>query len=118
MRNLIRFALFRQLRKLGQPNGRTIDDDPIPVDANAYFYYDQNLIGVYSSVLYARFNMSVYVYGCKPGLSLGLLQPPLYDPAALDYLNYAGIGYIYAHQLTKTFDETGEVDYEKGMIMT
>ncbi|GAU95953.1 hypothetical protein RvY_07469 [Ramazzottius varieornatus] len=85
VRNLIRFALFRQLRKLGQPNGRTIDDDPIPVDANAYYYYDQNLIG----------------------LSLGLLQPPLYDPTALDYLNYAGIGYIYAHQLTKTFDETG-----------
>ena len=45
VRNLTRFTLFRQLRKLGQPNRRTLDDEAIPFDANAYYYYDRNLIG-------------------------------------------------------------------------
>ncbi|MBP9211229.1 MAG: M13 family metallopeptidase [Bacteroidetes bacterium] len=36
-----------------------------------------------------------------------ILQPPFYDPAADDALNYGGIGAVIGHELTHGFDDQG-----------
>jgi putative endopeptidase len=37
----------------------------------------------------------------------GLLQPPLFDPAASDAVNYGGIGAAIGHEMTHGFDDQG-----------
>jgi predicted metalloendopeptidase len=37
----------------------------------------------------------------------GILQPPLFDPAADDAVNYGAIGFIIGHELLHAFDDNG-----------
>ena len=37
----------------------------------------------------------------------GILQPPMFDAAADDALNYGGIGMVIAHEITHAFDDQG-----------
>jgi predicted metalloendopeptidase len=37
----------------------------------------------------------------------GILQPPLFDPAADDAVNYGAIGFLVGHELLHAFDENG-----------
>jgi predicted metalloendopeptidase len=38
----------------------------------------------------------------------GLIQSPFFDIDAPDYVNYAGIGYLYAREIVGVFDEQGK----------
>jgi putative endopeptidase len=40
-------------------------------------------------------------------LPAGLLQPPLFDPAAADAVNFGGMGAYVGHEITHGFDEIG-----------
>jgi putative endopeptidase len=40
-------------------------------------------------------------------LPAAMLQPPLFDPAAEDAVNYGGIGAMIAHEITHAFDQRG-----------
>ena len=46
----------------------------------------------------------------------GILQPPLFDPAADDALNYGGMGAIIGHELTHGFDDQGRQFDAKGNL--
>ena len=37
----------------------------------------------------------------------GILQPPLFDPAADDAVNYGAIGFLLGHELVHAFDDNG-----------
>lgn len=37
----------------------------------------------------------------------GILQPPFFDPKADDAVNYGGIGWVIAHEMTHGFDDSG-----------
>jgi putative endopeptidase len=45
-------------------------------------------------------------------VSGGFLQPPFYDPASDDALNYGAIGAIMGHEMTHGFDDQGRL-YER-----
>ncbi|OQV15650.1 Neprilysin-11 [Hypsibius exemplaris] len=93
MQKLSRFALHQQLRKLGGQNGRNIDNDTSPATVNAFYYYDKNLIALFA----------------------GLMQQPFFNMDAPDYVNYAGIGYLYAHEVTYVFQEKGSKSNGSGL---
>jgi len=42
----------------------------------------------------------------------GILQPPFFDPAADDAVNYGGIGAVIGHEMTHAFDDQG-AQYDK-----
>jgi putative endopeptidase len=42
----------------------------------------------------------------------GILQPPFFDPAADDAVNYGGIGMVIGHEMTHGFDDQG-AQYDK-----
>ena len=85
--NVIRASLFedaRQLAKLGKP----IDRDEwalTPQTINAY--YDPTM----NEVVFAA----------------AILQPPMFDPAADDAVNYGAIGAIIGHEISHGFDDQG-----------
>ena len=78
-----------QLAKLGKPVDRT-EWGMTPATINAY--YNQ------------YFNEIVF--------PAGILQPPFFDPAADDAVNYGGIGAVIGHEMTHGFDDQG-AQYDK-----
>ena len=79
-----RFELDRQLAKVGKP-----------VDRGEWGMTPPTL-DAYSNPL----NVEIV-------FPAGILQPPLFDPAADDAVNYGAIGAVIGHELTHEFDDQG-----------
>ncbi|MBE2314917.1 M13 family metallopeptidase [Solirubrobacter sp. CPCC 204708] len=79
-----RFELDRQLAKLTEPVDREEWEMPAHI-VNAYYHPSLNEIVV----------------------PAGILQPPLFDAAADDAVNFGGIGMVTAHEVTHGFDDQG-----------
>jgi putative endopeptidase len=85
--NFLRGAQFdfrRELAKIGKPVDRT-EWGMTPQTVNAYYNASMNEI-VFPA---------------------GILQPPFFDPAADDALNYGAIGAVIGHEITHGFDDEG-----------
>jgi putative endopeptidase len=78
------FLIKRNLEKSGVPVDKT-EWGMTPPTVNAY----NN----------SQFNEIVF--------PAGILQPPFYDPTAVDALNYGGIGAVIGHEITHGFDDEG-----------
>ncbi len=80
------FEVARQLHKIGQPVDRSEwGMTPSTVDA-------------YSNPL----NIEIV-------FPAGILQPPLFDPAADDAVNYGSMGAVIGHEITHEFDDQGRL---------
>jgi putative endopeptidase len=87
VRNVLRAEAFerrRELAKIGKPVDRS-EWHMTPPTVNAYYNASQNEI-VFPA---------------------GILQPPFFDAAADDAVNYGGIGMVIGHELTHGFDDHG-----------
>lgn len=85
--NVCRAAAFeehREMARVGKPVDRT-EWDMTPPTVNAYFNPLQNEI-VFPA---------------------GILQPPFFDPAMDDAVNYGGIGAVIGHEITHGYDDQG-----------
>jgi putative endopeptidase len=81
-----RFEVRRQLDRIGQKVNRNEFGLP-PQVVNAYFQ--------------ATANQIVFL--------AGVLQPPFFDPALDDAVNYGGIGVVIGHEITHGFDDMGRL---------
>ncbi|MDZ4836230.1 MAG: M13 family metallopeptidase [Candidatus Melainabacteria bacterium] len=87
------FDFKRQLDKIGKP----VDKDEwlmTPQTVNAYYWAEQNEI-VFPA---------------------GILQPPIFDPAADDATNLGAMGMVIGHELTHGFDDQGSKFDGKGNL--
>ena len=82
--NAQRFETNRQLTKIAKPVNRG-EWGMSPPTINAYYNPSLNEI-VFPA---------------------GILQPPFYDPAADDAINYGGIGAVIGHEMSHGFDDSG-----------
>ena len=87
------FESHRQLAKIGQPVDRA-EWDMTPPTVNAYYDAQMNNIN----------------------FPAGILQPPFYDNALDDAVNYGGIGAVIGHELTHGFDDEGRQYDAKGNL--
>lgn len=78
------FEMGRALAKIGQPIDKT-EWHMTPPTVNAYYSPNRNEI-VFPA---------------------GILQPPFFDAAADDAVNYGGIGAVIGHEMTHGFDDQG-----------
>ena len=78
------WAAMDNLKKFGKPVDRT-EWGMTPPTVNAYYNPPMNEI-VFPA---------------------GILQPPFFDPAADDAVNYGGIGAVIGHEITHGFDDQG-----------
>ncbi|MBI5247430.1 MAG: M13 family metallopeptidase [Elusimicrobia bacterium] len=83
-RSAIEFEHLRQLRKIGKPVDRK-EWLMTPPTVNAYYNPQMNDIN----------------------FPAGILQPPFFDPAMPDAVNYGAIGAVIGHELTHGFDDQG-----------
>ncbi|HTX66541.1 MAG TPA: M13 family metallopeptidase [Opitutaceae bacterium] len=87
--NLDRAGAFEVRRQFGLI-GRKVDRDDFglpPQIVNAYFQSNANQV--------------VFL--------AGILQPPFFDPARDDAVNYGGIGTVIGHEITHGFDDRGRL---------
>jgi endothelin-converting enzyme/putative endopeptidase len=78
------FEFQRQLDKIGKPVDR-LEWGMTPPTVNAYYDPQMNNIN----------------------FPAGILQPPFFDPAMDDAVNFGGIGMVIGHELTHGFDDQG-----------
>jgi putative endopeptidase len=78
------FEFKRNIAKLGKPVNR-VEWGMTPPTVNAYYN--------------SRMNEIVF--------PAGILQPPFFDAAADDAVNYGGIGAVIGHEMTHGFDDQG-----------
>jgi putative endopeptidase len=88
-----RYEHARAMRKIGKKPDR---DEWLmtPSTVNAYFHPNLNEI-VFPA---------------------GILQPPFFDPAADDAINYGAIGAVIGHEITHAFDDEGRKFDHKGNL--
>ena len=79
-----RFEFARQVQKIGKP-----------VDRDEWFSLPQDIDGYQSAAL------------VEIVFTAGLLQPPFFDPAMDDAVNFGAIGSVIGHELTHGFDDQG-----------
>lgn len=84
VRRSVAFEVRRQLARIGKPVDKA-EWHMTPITVNAYFNPSQNEI-VFPA---------------------GILQPPFFDPAADDAVNYGGIGVVIGHEITHGYDDQG-----------
>lgn len=87
------FEFARQLRKIGKPVDRT-EWGITPPTVNAYYNPLMNEI-VFPA---------------------GILQPPFFDPAADDAVNYGGMGAVIGHEIIHGFDDQGRQFDKEGNL--
>lgn len=87
------YEFNRELAKIGKPVDRT-EWLMNPHEVNAYYEPSKNEI-VFPA---------------------GILQPPFFDDAADDAMNYGGIGAVIGHEITHGFDDQGRQFDEKGNL--
>jgi putative endopeptidase len=87
------FEFHRRLFKIGRPVDRG-EWDMTPPTVNAYYNPQMNDIN----------------------FPAGILQPPLYDPAMDDAVNYGDTGATIGHELTHAFDDEGRQFDESGNL--
>jgi putative endopeptidase len=87
------FEFKRQLDKIGKPVDRN-EWLMTPQTVNAYYWAEQNEI-VFPA---------------------GILQPPIFDPAADDATNLGAMGMVIGHELTHGFDDQGSKFDGKGNL--
>jgi len=88
-----RFEFARQLRKLGRP-----------VDRDEWFSLPQEVDGYQSSSL------------VEIVFTAGLLQPPFFDEAMDDAVNFGAIGRVVGHEFTHGFDDHGRQFDSRGNL--
>jgi len=86
-----RFEFRRQLNKIGKPVDRS-EWEMTPPTINAYYQPQLNSIN----------------------FPAGILQPPYFDPAMEDAVNYGAVGMIIGHEITHGFDDQGRKFDGKG----
>ncbi len=79
-----RFEFQRQLNKISKPVDRS-EWQMTPPTINAYYQPQLNSIN----------------------FPAGILQPPYFDPAMQDPINYGAVGMIIGHEITHGFDDQG-----------
>ena len=84
VRRSAQFESRRQLARVGKPVDKT-EWEMTPQTVNAYFNPEQNEI-VFPA---------------------GILQPPFFDPAMDDAVNYGAIGVVIGHEMTHGYDDEG-----------
>ncbi|HUI78428.1 MAG TPA: M13 family metallopeptidase, partial [Bryobacteraceae bacterium] len=87
------FEFQRELNKIGKPVDR-LEWGMTPPTVNAYYDPLMNNIN----------------------FPAGILQPPFFDKAADDAINYGGIGMVIGHELTHGFDDQGRQFDAKGNL--
>jgi len=87
------FEFERQLNKIGKPVDRQ-EWGMTPPTVNAYYDSSMNDIN----------------------FPAGILQPPFYDSAMDDGVNFGGIGMVVGHELTHGFDDEGRQSDAKGNL--
>jgi endothelin-converting enzyme/putative endopeptidase len=87
------FEVHRQLAKIGRPVD-LLEWDMTPPTVNAYYDPQKNDIN----------------------FPAGILQPPFYDNAIDDAVNFGGIGAVIGHELTHGFDDEGRKFDGKGNL--
>jgi putative endopeptidase len=93
VRRAATFELHRQLAMIGKPINRADWYITAPtVDANAYPLLNEI------------------------AFPAGVLQPPLFDPAQDDAVNYGAIGMVIGHEITHLFDNRGRQFDEIGRL--
>jgi endothelin-converting enzyme/putative endopeptidase len=88
------FEFQRQLDKIGKPVDR-LEWGMTPPTVNAYYDPQMNNIN----------------------FPAGILQPPFFDNAMDDAVNFGGIGMVIGHELTHGFDDEGRQFDPKGNLM-
>ncbi|HUD27159.1 MAG TPA: M13 family metallopeptidase [Burkholderiaceae bacterium] len=88
-----RFEFRRNVDKLGQPVDRS-EWEMTPQTVNAYYEPERNEIVFPAAIL----------------------QPPFFNAAADDAVNYGGIGGIIGHEISHGFDDQGSQYDEKGNL--
>jgi putative endopeptidase len=84
-----RFASRRDVAKIGKPHDKT-EWQMTPPTVNAYYDPTENDIN----------------------FPAGILQPPFFNMAADEAINYGGIGMVIGHEITHGFDDQGR-QYDK-----
>lgn len=84
VRNARAFMVKHNLGKIGQPLDKNEWIVTTPT-VNAYYYSPENSIN----------------------FPAGVFQPPLFDPAMDDAVNFGAIGWLIGHELTHGFDDQG-----------
>ena len=87
------FELHRQLAKIGKPLDKT-EWEMTPPTVNAYYNPQENNIN----------------------FPAGILQPPFYNNAADDAVNFGAVGAVVGHELTHGFDDEGRQFDEQGNL--
>lgn len=118
-------------RKLGYPD-KWKDIDKMEIGADSYaanvmrahrFEFDRKIKQVGGPVDRSEWCMSPQtVNACYSPLfneilfPAAILQPPFFDPAADDAVNFGGIGTVIGHELTHGFDDQGALFDAKGNL--
>ncbi|MEO8103055.1 MAG: M13 family metallopeptidase, partial [Betaproteobacteria bacterium] len=117
--------------KIGYPD-KWQDFSGVNVDRKAYLAngwalnereFDRNLARLGKPVDRARWEMGAYIVNAYYNANLneivfpaGILQPPYFNAAADDAVNYGGIGMVIGHEITHGFDDRGRQYDAKGNL--
>lgn len=94
--NLIRSSEYEHRRAMKKLMG--------PIDRGEWFMYPQTVNAYFAP------NMNDIVFPAA------ILQPPFFDPAADDAVNYGSIGAVIGHEITHGFDDEGSKFDAKGNL--